>query len=70
MRCPYCGENNPDDARRCSNCGCRLDKVREKKKEKNILAYGIILVIVILAAESEIICDFCVSCKCVGVIVL
>lgn len=50
MRCPYCGENNPDDARRCSNCGCRLDKVREKKKEKNILAYGIILVIVILAA--------------------
>ena len=51
MRCPYCGENNPDDARRCSNCGCRLDKVREKKKEKNILAYGIILVIVIIAAE-------------------
>ncbi|MGN8738886.1 NADase-type glycan-binding domain-containing protein [Bilifractor sp. HCP3S3_D3] len=50
MRCPYCGEQNPDTARRCSRCGRRLDKVRVKKRERQLLLMGIILILVILAA--------------------
>ncbi|MCC6095239.1 MAG: zinc-ribbon domain-containing protein [Eubacterium sp.] len=50
MRCPYCGEDNPDDARRCSRCGRRLDKVRVRKREKQLLVTGVVLVAVILAA--------------------
>lgn len=49
MRCPYCGEQNPDTARRCSRCGRRLDKVRVKKRERQLLLMGIILILVILA---------------------
>ena len=50
MRCPYCGQENPNNATRCSRCGRHLERVREKKKEKSILLIGIILVAVILAA--------------------
>ena len=50
MKCPYCGEQNPDTARRCSRCGRRLDKVRVKKRERQLLLMGIILILVILAA--------------------
>ena len=50
MKCPYCGQTNSDRAKKCSYCGRRLDRVREKRKEKRILVYGIILVILILAA--------------------
>ncbi|MDO4623590.1 MAG: zinc ribbon domain-containing protein [Eubacteriales bacterium] len=49
MRCPGCGYNNPRNARRCGNCGKRLDRVRERKKEQAILLYGIILILLILA---------------------
>lgn len=50
MRCPYCGQQNPNNATRCSRCGRHLERVREKKKEKSILLIGIVLVAVILAA--------------------
>ena len=52
MKCPYCGQRNSDRARVCSRCGKRLDKVREKRKEKRILAAGIVLVLVILCAGA------------------
>lgn len=50
MRCPYCGHNNPRNARKCAVCGRRLDKVRERRKEKRILLTGIVLIAVILSA--------------------
>ncbi|MGN0364302.1 MAG: NADase-type glycan-binding domain-containing protein [Bilifractor sp.] len=50
MRCPYCGEDNPDNARRCARCGRRLDKVRVRKREKQLLVTGVIMVVVILVA--------------------
>ena len=49
MRCPYCGQPNADNAHNCKRCGKRLDRVREKRKEKNILLYGIFLIAVIVA---------------------
>ncbi len=50
MRCPYCGEQNSNKAVRCSLCGRRLDKAREQKRERRILLYGVILILMILAA--------------------
>ena len=50
MRCPYCGQENSSNAQKCVRCGRRLDKVREKRKEKSILIIGILLVAVVLAA--------------------
>ena len=50
MRCPYCGEQNSNSAVRCSLCGRRLDRAREQKREKRILIYGVVLILVILAA--------------------
>ncbi|MGI6111866.1 MAG: NADase-type glycan-binding domain-containing protein [Bilifractor sp.] len=50
MRCPYCGQDNPSNAQKCIRCGRRLDKIREKRKEKSILVVGILFVVVILAA--------------------
>ena len=48
MKCPYCGRPNSNKARICSHCGRRLDGAKEKRREKRLLVYGIILVIVIL----------------------
>lgn len=48
MKCPYCGRPNSDRAHTCSHCGRRLDGAREKRRERRLLVYGIILVIVIL----------------------
>ncbi len=50
MRCPYCGEQNSNKAVRCSLCGRRLDKAREQKRERRILLYGVVLILMILAA--------------------
>lgn len=50
MRCPYCGEQNSNKAVRCSLCGRRLDRAREQKREKRILVYGVVLILMILAA--------------------
>ena len=52
MKCPYCGQRNSDNARLCTRCGKRLDRVREKRKEKKILAVGVILVLLILCAGA------------------
>ena len=29
MKCPFCNQPNPDDARDCRNCGARLDRRNE-----------------------------------------
>lgn len=50
MKCPYCGEQNSNRAVHCSLCGRRLDRARELKRERRILIYGIVLILVILAA--------------------
>ena len=52
MKCPYCGQRNSDNARLCTRCGKRLDRVREKRKEKRILAAGVVLVLLILCAGA------------------
>ena len=52
MKCPYCGQRNSDNARLCTRCGKRLDRVREKRKEKRILAAGVVLVLLILFAGA------------------
>ncbi len=50
MRCPYCGHENPNNAKKCERCGRRLDDLRERRQEKRILLYGIVLIALILAA--------------------
>lgn len=50
MRCPYCGERNSQDDRRCRNCGRKLPRSRQQKKERNIVATGVVLILLILAA--------------------
>ena len=50
MRCPYCGQPNSENAHNCRRCGKRIDSVRERKKEKGILARGILLIMLIIAA--------------------
>ena len=50
MKCPYCGVQNSNRAVHCSLCGRRLDRAREQKRERRILIYGVVLILVILAA--------------------
>ena len=50
MRCPYCGQPNSENAHNCRRCGKRIDSVRERKKERHILARGILLIALILIA--------------------
>lgn len=33
MFCIKCGTKNPDDARFCSNCGCRFDRTVNSEKK-------------------------------------
>lgn len=50
MRCPYCGERNPNNTKRCLNCGRKLTHSKQVKKERNIVLTGVFLVLVIVAA--------------------
>ena len=50
MKCPYCGHKNPTTSRRCARCGRRLDRIKERRRERRILIYGGILILLILAA--------------------
>ena len=50
MRCPYCGQPNPDRAHVCTRCGRRIDSVQEKRREKKIMIFGVVLIALIIAA--------------------
>ena len=58
MKCPNCGNVNPDNAERCLNCGVVFVQVNNKpkmvKKTKMIITSIAVIIIIILLLISNI----------------
>ncbi len=55
IKCPICGEENPDDATKCKACGAPLEVLPEKKAKSGkvliaIFIFAILVIIAIVAA--------------------
>ncbi|MEA2053828.1 MAG: hypothetical protein U9O96_01735 [Candidatus Thermoplasmatota archaeon] len=55
IKCPICGEKNPDDADKCKACGALLEEPSEKKvkPEKILIAifiFALLIIVAIIAA--------------------